>query len=45
MKIFIDNEMTFILTKDLESQNYEKYINVIYHYMSKLIENRELEIE
>lgn len=40
-----DNETSLILTRDLESQNYTKYIDVMYYYVQKLIENGELGIE
>lgn len=45
MEMLGDNKMSFTLTKDLESQNCIKHINVMYYYMQKLIEEGELGIE
>lgn len=45
MKILGDNEINFTLTKNPESQNQTKYINVIYHHIRGLVEDGELEIE
>lgn len=33
IKMFGGKEKCLMLTKDLESQKYTKYINVIYHYI------------
>lgn len=40
-----DNKIGLTLTRNLESQNYIKYIDVIYYYIWGLVENRKLEIE
>lgn len=40
-----DNKTSFTLTKDPESQNYKKYIDVMYHYVRRLVEDRELGIK
>lgn len=32
------------MIKDLKSQNYIKYINIIYHHIYRLIKNRKLTI-
>lgn len=37
--------MSFTLTKDLKSQNQNKQIDVIYHHVRGLIEDRQLAIE
>lgn len=44
MGILGDNETRFILTKNLKSQNFIKYIDVIYHHNLGLVNNRELGI-
>lgn len=45
MKMLSDNEISLTLTKNPKSQNQTKYIDVIYHYIHKLINDRELAIE
>ena len=45
MEILGDNETSFTLTNDLESKNPTKHINIIYHYVRGLVEDRELGIE
>lgn len=45
MEILDDNKTTLTLTKDPKSQNYIKYIDVIHHYVQKLVENRKLGME
>lgn len=40
IKIFSNNKINLILIKDLEIQNYIKYIDVIYYHICKLIKNR-----
>lgn len=45
MKILGDNDISLTLIKDLENQNRIKHINVIYHYIQELIENRDLRIK
>lgn len=40
-----NNKIRLTLTKNLENQNYIKYINMMHHYMKRLIKNRELKIE
>ena len=45
MEMLSDNETSFMLTKDPESQNHTKHIDVIHHYVRELVENRELAIE
>lgn len=37
-----DNKTSFILIKNPESQNCTKHINVIYYYIQKLVDDREL---
>ena len=37
--------MSLTLTKDLESQNRTKYINVIHHHVRKLVEDGDFGIE
>ena len=45
MKILGDNKTSHTLTRDLESQNCTKHIDVIHHHVRELVENRELAIE
>ena len=40
-----DNKTSLTLTKDPKSQNQIKYIDVIYHHLRGLVEDRELTIE
>ena len=40
-----DNEMRLTLTKNPESQNHTKHINVIHHHVRRLVEDGELEIK
>ena len=40
-----DNEMNSILTRDPESQNCIKHINVIYHHVYGLVEDGEISIK
>ena len=40
-----NNEMSFTLTKDLESQNRTKHIDVIHNYVRGLVKDGELGIE
>ena len=45
MGMLDDNEMSLILTRNPESQNRTKHIDVMYHYVRELMENEELAIE
>ena len=45
MEMLGDNKTSLTLTRDPESQNRTKHINVIYHHIQELMENRELAIE
>lgn len=45
MKMLSDNEISLTLTKNPKSQNQTKYIDVMYYYIHKLINDRELAIE
>ena len=45
MKILVDNETSFTLTKNPESQNQIKQINIINHNIYDLIEGRKLAIK
>lgn len=45
MKMPDNNEINFILTKNFKSQNPIKYINIIYHHMCKMMEDRKLAIK
>lgn len=45
MNILGDNEMSFTLTKDPQSQNWIKQINVIYQHVRGLVEKKELLVE
>lgn len=45
MKIPRDKKTSFILTRDLESQNCTKHINVIYHQIQGLVEDGEPRIQ
>lgn len=45
IEIFNDNKISFILTKDLKSQNCIKNIDVMHYQVQKLIEEEELEIK
>ncbi len=40
-----NNEASISLTKNLESQNRTKYIDVQHHYIRELVNNKELKIE
>ena len=40
-----DNEISLTLTKDLESQNQTKCIDVMHHYIQRLVEDGELGIK
>ena len=40
-----DQKTHLTLTRDPESQNCTKHIDVIYHHVRELVENRELAIE
>lgn len=44
IEIFGDNKMSFILTRDLKSQNSAKHINVMHNYIQGLVEDEELKI-
>lgn len=37
-----NNRINFILIKAFKSQNYVKYIDVIYYHINRLVENRKL---
>lgn len=39
-----DNKISFILIKNLESQNRTKYINVIHYHIQKLVEDEKLKL-
>ena len=45
MGILNDNEMSLTLTKDPESQNCTKHIDVMHHYMQDLLKKGELGIK
>lgn len=45
IKMLGDNKISLTLTKNLESQNQIKLINIMYHHIRKLVEDRELAIE
>ena len=45
MEMLGDNEISLTLTKDPESQNRTKHIDVMHHYVRELVENGELAIE
>lgn len=45
MEILEDNKISLILSQDPKSQNYIKYINMIYHNIWELMDDGELEIE
>lgn len=45
MKIFDNNKMSLILTRDPESQNHTEHINLMYHHVQRLVEDRELGIK
>ena len=45
MKMLGDNETSLTLTKDPESQNRTKHIDVMHHHVRELVEDRELAIE
>ena len=45
IEILGDNETSLILTRNLESQNCIKHIDVIYHHIQELVENRKLAIK
>lgn len=42
--MFSNNEISLILTKDIESLNQIKRIDVIYYHICRLLENRKLAI-
>lgn len=42
MEILGNNKINLILTKDLESQNCTKHINIMHHYLQGLVEKGEL---
>ena len=45
MKMLGDNKTSLILTRDPESQNYTKNIDVIHYHVKELLENGELAIK
>lgn len=45
IKILKDNETSFTLTKDPESQNRTKCIDVIYYHIWELVDDGKLRIE
>lgn len=45
MKIFANNKMSLTLIRDLKSQNYIKYIDVIYYHIRTLVEDGEILIK
>ena len=45
MKILGDDKINLILTKDPESQNQTKYIDVMHHYVRGLVEDGKLAIK
>lgn len=45
MKMLDDNKTSLTLTKDPESQNCNKHIDVMHHHIQELVEKRELRIE
>ena len=45
MELLGDNKTSLTLTRDQESQNCTKHINVIHHHVRELVENGELAIE
>lgn len=45
MKMLNDSKTSLNLTKDPESQNRTNYIDMIYHHLQGLVEERELKIE
>lgn len=42
MEILKDIKISFTLTKNLESHNYTKYINVIYYHIQELVDKEKL---
>ena len=40
-----DHEISFTLTRDLESQNCTKHIDMIHHYIYELVEDGEISIK
>lgn len=44
MEILRDNETSFTLTKNPESQNHTMHINVIHYHIQELVNNKELRI-
>lgn len=44
-KMYDNNEKTLTLIRDLDSQNYIKYINIMHYYIQKLIEDIRLGIK
>ena len=40
-----DNEISFILTKELESQNHTKHIDVMNYHFCRWVKDEEFEIE
>ena len=45
MEMLDYNETSFTLTRDPESQNRTKHIDVMYHHVQKLVKNGELAIK
>ena len=45
MKMLSDNKISFTLMKDLKDQNWIKYIDVIYHNVCGLVEDKEFDIK
>lgn len=45
MKMLGDNETSLTLTRDPESQNWTKHIDVMHYYVRGLVEDRELTID
>lgn len=43
--MLVNNETNLTSIKDLKSKNQKKYINVIHHYMCRLMEDEKLAIE
>lgn len=39
-----NNELSILLTINAESQNYTKHIDIIYHFVMEVIEDRKLEV-
>lgn len=45
LKLYSDNKMSIAFTKNVESQYHTKYINVQYHHIRKLVNEKELTIK